>query len=355
MKLKKLWYVVTHWEQWHYNVKYILLSPVWMWYSLRARSFYFFTPANPTLTFGGMEGGTKREIYNLLPDGTYPKSIYINPSTPFNEAEAAMIEAGLSFPVAVKPNVGMMGLMFRKIDNVKELSQYHQTMTAEYILQELVYYPIEVSVFYYRFPNQQKGNITGLVRKDALEVTGDGKSTLEELMQEFETRPGFKAEEWKSKHSARLKEVIPEGEIFKFSWVANLSRGSKLVSLADEKDERLLQVFDEISHSSKHLYYGRFDIKCTSVSELKEGKNFSILELNGTGAEPHHMYGDGNNFFQAAKIIAHHWHVLYSISKYNNRQGVKYKTLREGLRFTKSSNKHFNHLRELDKKMPVFY
>jgi len=355
VKLKKLWHVVTHWEQWHYNVKYILLSPVWIWYSLRARSFYFFTPANPTLTFGGMEGGTKREIYNLLPAGTYPKSIYINPAMSLYEIEVAMVEADLSFPVAVKPNIGMMGLMFRKIDNKEQLSKYHQTMTSEYILQELLYHPIEVSVFYYRFPNEQKGRITGFVRKDAIEVTGNGQSTLEELMQQFESRPGFKAEEWKSKHKARLKEVIPDGEIFKLSWVANLSRGSRLVSLEDKKDEKLLEVFDNISHDSKYLYYGRFDIKCKSVDDLKEGKNFSILELNGTGAEPHHMYGNGNNFFQAAKIIVHHWRVLHSIARYNNRQGIKYKTLQQGLRFTKNSNKHFKHLRELDSKMPVFY
>jgi hypothetical protein len=114
-------------------------------------------------------------------------------------------------------------------------------------------------------------------------------------------------------------------------------------------------VFDAISHAAKHLYYGRYDIKCTSINDLKEGKNFSILEFNGTGAEPHHMYGNGNNLFGAFKIIVHHWHMLFSIARYHNRQGVKYKSLQEGLRFTRSANKHFKKLRALDKKMPVFH
>lgn len=249
----------------------------------------------------------------------------------------------------------MMGLMFRKIDTIDELTVYHQTITVTYIVQELIDYPIEVSVFYHRSPNCDRGNITGFVRKEALEVVGDGISTLQTLMKQFETRPGFKFDEWEGKHQARLHEVIPAGETFKLAWVANLSRGGKMVNIEHEKDDRLLKFFDDLSHSSKHLFYGRYDIKCTSVEDLKAGKNFSILEFNGTGAEPHHMYGNGNNLLQAFKIIMYHWNVLYHIARYHNKQGVPYKTLREGLRFTKASNRHFNYLRVLDATMPVYH
>ena len=355
MNLKKVWYVLTHWEVWHYNTKYALISPVWLWYSLRARSFYFFTPANPTLTFGGFEGGPKKEIYDHLPKHTYPNSIYIEPAWPINQVNNLMADNNLLFPIAVKPNVGMMGLMFRKIDNIHELNVYHQTITVTYILQELINYPIEVSVFYHRSPNSSKGNITGFVRKEALEVTGDGTSTLKQLMKKLESLPSFKPEEWATKHQSRLQQVISAGEIFKLAWVANLSRGGKMVNIEHEKDDRLLKFFDDLSHSSKHLFYGRYDIKCTSVEDLKAGKNFSILEFNGTGAEPHHMYGNGNSLLQAFKIIMYHWNVMYHIARYHHKKGVPYKTLREGLSFTRASNRHFNHLRDLDATMPVFH
>lgn len=355
MNLKKTWYKLTHWEAWHYNIKYALISPVWIWYSLRARSFYFFTPANPALTFGGFEGGPKKEIYDLLPKESYPNSIYIDTTWPLQKVQELMDENHLIFPVAVKPNVGMMGLMFRKIDNLDELAMYHKTMTVTYIIQELVTYPIEVSVFYHRSPDKPKGNITGFVRKDALEVTGDGTSTLQQLMKGLESRPGFKPLEWEIKHRSRLQNVIPAGEIFKLAWVANLSRGGTMVNIEDQKDDQLLQVFDGLSHYSNQLFYGRYDIKCTSVEDLKAGKNFSILEFNGTGAEPHHMYHNGNNLLQAFQIIMFHWKVMFSIARYHNKKGVPYKTLREGLRFTKTSNRHFNHLRVLDAHMPVFH
>lgn len=355
MLLKRAWHKLTHWERWHYNVKYALLSPVWLWYSLRARSFYFFTPANPTLTFGGFEGGTKSEVYNQLPEGTFPRSIYIDPALSLQQVEKAMEAAGLSYPIAVKPNVGMMGLMFRKIDTSAELAVYHRTMTAEYIIQELVQYPLEVSVFYYRMPDEKQGTITGFVRKEAMEVKGDGVSNLAELMEGLIGRPGFYLDEWKQKHRSRLQEVIPAGELFKLSWVANLSRGARLVSLEEEKDEALLRVFDGISHASKHLYYGRYDIKCQSVADLKQGKNFTILEFNGAGAEPHHVYGNGYSFFRMYKIISRHWQALFHIARYNRRCGRGYKSLMEGISFTRRSNRHFRQLRELDKKMPVFH
>lgn len=294
-------------------------------------------------------------IYDLLPKRFIPKSIYIEPEWSLQNVEDRLKEAGLTYPVAVKPNVGMIGLMFRKIDNDEELSLYHETITVEYILQELVDFPMEVSLFYYRMPGEQNGTITGFVRKEALEVIGDGQSTLESLMQQLMNRPGFKLEEWKAKHRNRLNDVIPAGEIFKLSWVANLSRGARLVSLEGEKDETLLRLFDNISHASKYLYYGRYDCKCSSIEDLKKGENFTILELNGTGAEPHHMYGNGNNLFGAFRIIAQHWQALYSIARYHHKRGVKYKTLKEGIQFTWRSNKHFKHLRELDKTMPVFH
>src|SRR5215212_7168495 len=125
MNLKKLFYKITHWEKWHYHVKYIPLYPAWLWYCLKARSMWFFTASNPSITFGGFEGESKREMYEQLPIPMYPKSIYISPSLSFAEVEKIFHENCFEYPVAVKPDIGMMGFMFRKIDNNAELNLYH--------------------------------------------------------------------------------------------------------------------------------------------------------------------------------------------------------------------------------------
>jgi hypothetical protein len=347
MKVKNFFFRLVKWETWHYLAKYIPLMPAWLWYCARSRSFWFFTPSNPTLTFGGFEGESKKEMYDQLPPGSYPKTILIRHTVTLEEVEKLVEENNFTYPFAVKPDVGMMGFMFRTIACSEDLRQYHELMPADYLVQELVNYPLELSVFYYRFPNEKKGHITGFIRKDYLSVTGDGHSTLLELMNSYE-RVRFRLDEMKSKHKDKLDNVLPEGEIFYLSHALNLSRGGKLVSLAHEKDEKLLKVFDELSHYAEHFYYGRYDLKCNSIEELKQGKNFLILEYNGCGAEPHHIYGNGNTLIEAYKIVLQHWKVLYAISKYNERNGVEYWEFKKGYKFLKNAKKHFRLLKQLD-------
>jgi len=286
-------------------------------------------------------------MYLQLPSGTYPRSIFVSHSLPFAEVSELIARNNFEFPFAVKPDAGMMGFMFRKIDNAGELQKYHAAMQVDYIIQHYIDYPLEVSVFYYRYPNQASGHITGFIRKEFLQVTGDGVSTLLELMLQY-PRIRFRLDEMKLKHEKKLNDIVRRGEIYCLSYAMNLSRGGKLVSLAHEKDERLVKVFDELSRYTKHFYYGRYDIKCLSIEDLKEGKNFSILEYNGSGAEPHHIYGNGNTLLQAYRIVLHHWDVLYKISKINHKKGTRYWTFRKGLRFLKKAKQHFRMLKRLD-------
>jgi hypothetical protein len=347
VKLINFLYRVTHWETWPYLVKYIPLGPAWLWYCLRSGSLWFFTPSNPTLTFGGFEGESKNEMYVQLPPGSYPRSIFISHSLTFEQAMEIISTNNFKFPFAVKPDVGMMGFMFRKIENTDQFKKYHAAMHVDYILQHFINYPLEVSVFYYRYPNETSGHITGFLKKEFLQVIGDGVSTLLELILQY-PRVRFRVEEMKLKHEKRLNDIIQQGEIYCLSYALNLSRGGKLISLASQKDNSLLKVFDELSHYTKYFYYGRYDIKCLSIEDLKKGQNFSILEYNGSGAEPHHIYGDGNTLLQAYRIVLHHWNVLYKISKLNHSNGRQYWTFRKGFGFLKRARQHFKILKKLD-------
>lgn len=347
MNLKNFYFHLTHWESWHYLVKYIPIMPVWGWYSLRSGSLWFFTPSNPTLTFGGFEGETKSEMYKQLPTGSYPKSIYISPNIHLDELKEIVRNNNFTYPFAVKPDAGMMGLMFRRIGNEDQLIRYHTKMPVDYIIQELTLYPLEVSVFYYRFPHQQKGTITGFLKKEFLEVVGDGHATLQQLILNYD-RVRLRIDEMEAKHADKLQKILAKGEVYILSNALNLSRGSRLVSLADQKDERLLRIFDNLSHYAKHFYYGRYDIKCASVEGLKEGNDFTILEYNGCGAEPHHAYGDGNTLIQAYAIFLQHWKVLYKISAYNNKHGFKRWKFLRGWQYLKKAKAHYRLLKKLD-------
>lgn len=348
----KLWYRLTHWETWDWRVKYMLIGPAWLWFCLRARSLWFFTASNPSLTFGGFEGESKKEMYDQLPLGTYPQSLFIESETPFENVLQAVTVSGLQFPLAVKPDVAKMGLMFRRINSAEQLHSYHQRICCDYIIQEFIDYPLEVSVFYYRMPDEKKGTITGFIRKDFLEVTGDGRSTLWELIVDH-PRARFRLKELHAKHEDKLHCILDAGERYCLSPALNLSRGGKLVSLEHEKDERLLKLFDEISHYAGNFYYGRYDVRCRSIEDLKEGKNFSILEYNGSGAEPHHVYGNGYSLWEACRILVSHWNMLCRICQVNHDRGIPYWSFKRGWRFLKQSGVHLETLRRLDCETPL--
>ena len=108
--------------------------------------------------------------------------------------------------------------------------------------------------------------------------------------------------------------------------------------MSEQIDDRLLGLFDPLSHRCS-WYYGRYDLKCNSIEELKQGK-FVILEFNGAGAEPNHVYNANYSWFKAIGVFAHHWKVLYEIGKYNNKHnGVRYWGNREGNRWLAQAKK----------------
>ncbi|HEV8507718.1 MAG TPA: hypothetical protein VGQ53_20045, partial [Chitinophagaceae bacterium] len=59
---------------------------------------------------------------------------------------------------------------------------------------------------------------------------------------------------------------------------------------------------------------------------------FSIIEINGAGSEPTHMYDPNHSIFFAWKEIIRHWNLLWKISFINHhRHKLPYMKTRSGL------------------------
>jgi hypothetical protein len=315
---------------------------------IRSGAVWFFTPSNPKLTFGGMEGEPKREMHDLLPKELIPATVNVLPADNFDLVRKKLQENKISFPLIVKPEVGGQGILFRKLDTEEQLQNYHAKVPVEYIIQQLVTYPMEVSVFHYRFPDKPGGVVTGFLHKIPLQVTGDGKQTVQQLIMEHPK--AYKREaELRIKHESNYNKVLQPGEKYMLSYAANHNRGAQFINLHDQIDDRLVSIFDRISMQVDDFFYGRYDIMCTSVEDLKQGKNFCILEYNGCGAEPNHFYDTGYTLVGAYKEILKHWKVLYKISRINYKKGIKYWPLAEGLNFLKATKKHYRRMKEADK------
>jgi hypothetical protein len=337
------------WSHWPHYLFYFPIAIPWISYYIKSGSPWFFTSANPTMKFGGFEGEGKRVIYEQLPARYCPISIFIEPQESFESVIAKMSDAGFNFPFIVKPDVGMKGLLFRKIDNIAQLKQYHHAMPAAYIIQEFLDQAEEVSVFYCRMPSSEKGEITAMIRKVLPVIIGDGASSVEELVAKHPNASNGKAF-FEKQLGSIWKTILPKGEHLNLSHVANLVHGAYFEDLKNSINSEITELFDEISHQT-NFYYGRYDIKCDAVSDLRKGGTFYILEFNGAGSVPNHVFAGEYSLLGAYKEIVRHWNMMYSISEYNHRNGFPRWSLQKGQNFQKSSRKHFDTLKKLDKEL----
>jgi len=350
--MKKFFKKVFNWELWPFDLIYAPLAVVWLYYSIKARSLYFFTPSNPSLIFGGFEAGSKMEMHRQLPAGSYPKTILVTPPETIGDIKKELNTNGLDYPFVAKPDDGMQGVLFRVIQSEEELIKYHRIVGVNYVIQTFVDLPMEFSVFYIRYPGETNGKITGFILKDYLHVTGDGKKTLWQLVNEH-PKAMHRLTEMKKKHEANWLSIPKNGENYYLSVAGNHNRGARFINLHNEIDQRLQDVFDRLNNESKGFYYGRYDFKCTSIEDLKEGKNIIILEYNGAGAEPNHIYDCGMSYGNALKVIAAHWRDLYLIGKINNKNGVLYWSFGKAFRFMQQLKKDFKELQKKDLELGI--
>lgn len=297
--------------------------------------------------FSGFEGETKQEMFRYLPAEFSPVSIYLQQAGNFESVLKQMNDAGLKFPVAAKPDVGTKGLLFRRIESEKQLAAYHSLLPFTYVIQEMITLPVELSIFYVRYPGKEKGTITGMIEKEYLHVKGDGKSTLKQLIEDH-PKAFMIAEEQKHKHKQQLNDVIAANEIVYLNELGNHNRGARFINHKNEIDEQLLSIINKINLYSKEFYYGRYDIKTTSLADLKQGKNISILEFNGVGSEPNHIYDIGLSYMQALKIVALHWKYMFEIGRINYEKGIPYISFFNGFKMLKDSLNNTKLMKHLD-------
>lgn len=319
---------LLNWEYWPY---YIIHTPVvgyYLWLAFKARSFVFFSASNPSIETGGMLGESKWKIFELIPEYLFPATILVPEGAGMKTILARMKEKAISYPIIAKPDRGERGWKVSKIKNDDELLGYLNSMPVDFLIQSYVSLPVELSVFYFRYPGSKTGTISSVVIKEMLSVTGNGTDTLLELIKAY-PRALLQLPVLKRSLGKKINSVPARDEVIELVPFGNHVRGAKFIDGCKMVDEAMTKVFDVISSQVNGFYYGRYDLRCESVETLKQGKGIQILELNGCGAEPAHIYHPGASLFKAYKVLFYHFKVIYEISLANHRKGVPYMTLKE--------------------------
>lgn len=319
---------LTAWEYWPFGIVQFPLFIYWLWLSLRARSVLFFSASNPTIVLGGMFGESKHDVLNLIPERYKPKAVLVKAPAKKETVLRMINDHGLTFPVIFKPDLGERGFMVKKIASEEQIDSYMQALKKDFLIQEFLDLPVELGVFYTRFPEESEGHVTSVVIKDMLTVTGDGKSTLEQLIRD-KPRAKLQWPKLKVTHSQLLNSILPAGEQFVLNSIGNHSLGTTFVNGEHLINANLSKTFDKISKQIDGFYFGRYDLRCASIEDLYEGK-IKIMELNGCGAEPAHIYHPGFSLWKALGILFTHWKNIFRISMQNHKKGVPFTSYKEG-------------------------
>lgn len=328
------------WEYWNSNIINAPIFFYWLYLSVRAKSLFFFNASNPSIENGGFVLEKKSDIYKLMPQALYPKTLLIPQGDSKQNIEEKITASNFNFPVIVKPDIGGKGRGVKKVNDINEAVKYIIYADFPMLVQELVEYKNEVGIFYYRFPWDVSGQISGIVGKEFLSIIGDGVSTIENLLQQND-RFILQLNAIKKIPEINLQEIIPAGIEKVLLAFGNHARGSKFVDISNKININFEITIGSICKQIPNFYFGRLDIMYNTWEELEQGKNFSIIELNGAGSEPTHIYdATKHSIFFAWKEIAKHLKIMWKIAMYNHKKlGIPFIDFKTGVAMFKELKK----------------
>lgn len=297
---------------------YLPNIPYACYLAIKAKSLVFFSAVNPGIHNSGNGMESKFETIKLIPKELRPKTVLLNENTKVNTALEKISNEKISFPLIAKPDIGFRGLLVHKIKNEKELEEYLTKYPIKIIVQELIDLPKECGVFYFRLPDEQKGQITSITFKEFPSVIGDGIHTVHELIMTDE-RIRLYIDILKEIHAERLKTVLARDEPFLLNSIGNHCKGTRFINGNSFISKELETSFDRLNKQIDGWYYGRVDIKYNNFEDLIKGENYKIIEINGIISEPTHMYDASSyTYLKAVKSIGKHWRLIYKIAKINH-------------------------------------
>jgi membrane protein DedA with SNARE-associated domain len=316
----------TYWEFWPAWLFYIPVGVYYAWLALRHRSLSVPTSANPGIVTGGFIGESKLQILDQL-----------RRTSPQFTADAFLVEGRttsdrllclhricreyeIALPFILKPDVGQRGNGVRLIRSMRAALEYLQTVDAPVVVQRYATGPHEAGVFYYRFPNESRGHIFAITEKIFPTITGDGLHTVEELIR-TDHRAALMARTYLRRFASRWDEVLRRGEVLKLVEAGNHAQGCIFRDGMQLNTKALERVIDQISQKLPEFFVGRYDIRYADEGDLKQGRDFQIVELNGATSEATSIYDPRNSLFSAYRTLFRQWRLVFAIGAINRANG----------------------------------
>lgn len=310
------WKRIVNWEFWPPYIIYsfVMVYVFGLW--VKHKSITIFTLANPAIPEGGFIKESKKEILDGIKAKESVASYIFLVGSDSRKSKRAQVKSfltdnNLSYPLVLKPDVGERG---RGVFILKDEEEFDHTLAElndDHIIQEFIDGE-EYGIFYYRYPNAEKGTVFSLTKKVYLYLRGDGIHTLEELILK-DPRAVCMAELHFDQHIDHLYDIPREGECIKLVELGTHARGAVFNDGNDLITPELTSEIERISRSFEGFYFGRYDVKVPSEKQLKRGEGIKVIEVNGVTSESTNIYDPKHSFFFGMRTLMKQWKICYEI------------------------------------------
>jgi membrane protein DedA with SNARE-associated domain len=196
-----------------------------------------------------------------------PRTLYAD----LERARQSLAEAGLSFPLIAKPDIGGDGAC--RLVDMAALREYLRDFPAgeKLILQRLVSDPGEAIVLYARLPGAPSGRILSLTFRYRSPASSEGRACY---------RDGGRC-------------ITPELEA----------------------------VIDAIGRAVPEFHYGRFELRFASPDELMRGERLIVVGIDGIASEPSDTWDPLLSLSEAYRRMVEQQRIMFLIGDRNRVRG----------------------------------
>ena len=312
--------------------KWLICIPIvvqWCWLALRYRSLTLPCAANPAITSGGLVGEGKLEYFQgmgLLARSFTARHCAISTQrlkSP-RELRRLMERAELSFPIVVKPDLGLCGHGVQRVDDLVGLQRYLAIFPPNEIVVMQEYLPQEgeAGIFYLRDPLTGRGRLTGLALRDFPRVIGDGRRTITDLIK---ADPRARRLLRSAQHDCQFtgSDVPAVGQVVRLATIGSTRVGGLYRDGGACITPQLTSAIDAIARDMHSFHFGRFDVRFNTVQDLSAGVGFKIMEINGAGSEAIEAWDPGTGVVAGFGIIFAKQRMLFAIGAKQRHAGVQ--------------------------------
>lgn len=330
---------MTHHEWWPAWLLYALTLPRLAALAIRHRSLTVWTCVNPGISpGGGITGESKQAILRGFNDPRVLTQHTIDAHEPDRASRARELihtEPALGgFPVIVKPEAGQRGAGVTLAGTEAELDRAINATEGTACIQRHHPGPVEIGVFWTRDPatvgserpDTTQGRVFAVTRKVFPTITGDGESTLRQLVlahRRYRLQAGVYLEQL----GDRAGHVPAEGETVTLTSIGNHARGCRFEDGTDLITPELSAAIDELARTwrgpdGQPFDFGRFDIRSSSDEAVRTATDLAVIELNGVTSEATTLYDPSWSVRRAIRLLAEQWNIAFELGAARRRAGV---------------------------------